>query len=173
MKWLAVFIIINIIMLHIARSSSLYCRMWMSCTRHNWSLGCSEALTSRQAVKQTAPTCCMDRHKDHRTFLDLSNSFLPPSYPYWFGPFLPRFAPFALVEHKMGFCFLHTHIYKSPHIEADEKERTYRGWGKKRQFQIRIETFQTFTATTGHSTAGLRTQYLLVTWTYEKATAFP
>lgn len=37
---------------------------------------------SRQAGRQAAPTCCMDRSKDHRISLDRSNSFLHPSCPY-------------------------------------------------------------------------------------------
>lgn len=42
------------------------------------SLGCS----GDQAGRQAAPTCCMDRHKDHRIFLGPSNSFLLLSCPY-------------------------------------------------------------------------------------------
>ena len=36
----------------------------------------------RQAGRQAAPTCYMDRSKDHRISLDRSNSFLHPSCPY-------------------------------------------------------------------------------------------
>lgn len=43
----------------------------------------------------------MDRNKDHRIFLDRSNSFLHPSCPYWFGPFPPRCVPVALIKQQV------------------------------------------------------------------------
>lgn len=51
-------------------------------------------------MRQAAPTCYMDRHKDHRIFLGPSNSFLLLSCPYWFGPFPLRCVPVVLIKHK-------------------------------------------------------------------------
>lgn len=42
----------------------------------------------------------MDRSKDHRIFLDRSNSFLHPSCPYWFGPSPLRCAPVVLIKQQ-------------------------------------------------------------------------
>lgn len=58
------------------------------------------ALKIRQAGRQAAPTCYMDRHKGHRIFLGPSNSFLLLSCPYWFGPFPLRCVPVVLIKHK-------------------------------------------------------------------------
>lgn len=78
-------------------------------------------LNGRQAGRQAAPTCYMDRSKDHRISLDRSNSFLHPSCPYWFGPFPPRCAPVALIKHK---SFIpHRTKHKKREREEGEEER--------------------------------------------------
>lgn len=78
-------------------------------------------LNGRQAGRQAAPTCYMDRSKDHRISLDRSNSFLHPSCPYWFGPFPPRCAPVALIK---------TQVIYPPQNEA-RKERGRRAEREK------------------------------------------
>lgn len=79
----------------------------------------------RQAGRQAAPTCYMDRNKDHRIFLDRSNSFLHPSCPYWFGPFPPRCAPVALIKQQV--------IYPPQNESRKTKERGQRREDKKLQ----------------------------------------
>ena len=97
-------------------------------------------MNGRQAGRQAAPTCYMDRSKDHRISLDRSNSFLHPSCPYWFGPFPPRCAPVALIKHK---SFI-------PHRTKHKKRERGRGGEKERdkeRTKERRQQLQTFTMT--------------------------
>lgn len=142
MKWLPVFIIINIIILHIARSSSLYCRMWMSCTRHNWSLGCSEAF-DKQASSQADSTYLLHGQAQRPQNFPRSVKFFSASFIsllIWSIPSSMRSICSGWTQDGVLF-FTYTYIYKSPHIEADEKERTYRGWGKKKTISNKDRNF--------------------------------
>lgn len=139
----------------------------------------------RQAGRQAAPTCYMDRSKDHRISLDRSNSFLHPSCPYWFGPFLPRCAPVALIKHK---SFI---PHRTKHEEKERKREREEGERKREETKERRQQLQTLTMTKERKTKREKKkrknwtpphmqrtfwahcQYLLVTWTYEKPTAFP
>lgn len=125
-----------------------------------WALGKTKA-----SGRQAAPTCYRDTHKARRIFLGPSNSFLLLSCPYWFGPSLPQCVPVVLIKHKY---FIPTE------------------WSRWKRTKKKKTKLQTFTLTlkkknqkkkrkkenwTPQIRAG--TQYLLVTRTYEKATAFP
>ena len=85
------------------------------------------SLNGRQAGRQAAPTCYMDRSKDHRISLDRSNSFLHPSCPYWFGPFPPRCAPVALIKHKSFIPHRTKHKKREREKEEESKREIKRG----------------------------------------------
>lgn len=67
----------------------------------------------------------MDRNKDHRIFLDRSNSFLHPSCPYWFGPFPPRCVPVALIKQQV--IYPPQNESRSQENKGGRKERGKRG----------------------------------------------
>ena len=117
---------------------------------------------TKASGRQAAPTCYRDTHKARRIFLDPSNSFLLLSCPYWFGPSLPQCVPVVLIKHKYfiptewsGWKRTKKKKDKTSDIHFDIKKKKRR---KKENWTPQIR-------------AG--TQYLLVTRTYEKATAFP
>lgn len=93
----------------------------------------------RQA-RQAAPTCYMDRNKDHRIFLDRSNSFLHPSCPYWFGPFPPRCVPVALIKQQV--------IYPPQNESRCQKNK---GGREEREDKEEKTKLQTVTVTKGNS----------------------
>lgn len=117
---------------------------------------------TKASGRQAAPTCYRDTHKARRIFLGPSNSFLLLSCPYWFGPSLPQCVPVVLIKHKY---FIPTE------------------WSRWKRTKKKKTKLQTFTLTLKNKekrkkenwTPQIRagTQYLLVTRTYEKATAFP
>ncbi len=136
-----------------------------------------DSFLGRQAGRQAAPTCYMDRNKAHRIFLDRSNSFLHPSCPYWFGPFPPRCVPVALIKQQV--------IYP-PQNESrcqENKERKERERGQRREDKTsdshcdKRKLKKRGRKKNGRHHIRKTTlphgQYLLVTRTYEKATAFP
>lgn len=134
-----------------------------------------DSFLGRQAGRQAAPTCYMDRNKDHRIFLDRSNSFLHPSCPYWFGPFPPRCVPVALIKQQV--IYPPQNESRCQENKGGRKERT-----KKRRQNFRQSLWQKETQKKGKKKNGRHHirktilphgQYLLVTRTYEKATAFP
>ncbi len=134
-----------------------------------------DSFLGRQAGRQAAPTCYMDRNKAHRIFLDRSNSFLHPSCPYWFGPFPPRCVPVALIKQQV--IYPPQNESRCQENKEGRKERT-----KKRRQNFRQSLWQKETQKKGKKKNGRHHirkttlphgQYLLVTRTYEKATAFP
>lgn len=92
-------------------------------------------ILGRQAGRQAAPTCYMDRNKDHRIFLDRSNSFLHPSCPYWFGPFPPRCVPVALIKQQV--IYPPQNESRCQENKGGRKERT-----KKRRQNFRQSLWQ-------------------------------
>jgi len=143
---------------------------WLGLQASQWDL------FFRQAGRQAAPTCYMDRNKDHRIFLDRSNSFLHPSCPYWFGPFPPRCVPVALIKQQV--IYPPQNESRSQENKRGRKERTKKRRQNFRQSLWQKETQKKRRGKKTDATTYVRPffhigQYLLVTWTYEKATAFP
>lgn len=94
-----------------------------------------DSFLGRQAGRQAAPTCYMDRNKAHRIFLDRSNSFLHPSCPYWFGPFPPRCVPVALIKQQV--IYPPQNESRCQENKGGRKERT-----KKRRQNFRQSLWQ-------------------------------